>query len=558
MVHLSQRLFTNPYNHAAELLKRFEHRLDDPCYIVGNGPSVGSFTDFEDNAVFFRMNWFFLEEKPIFGRNVDAFFFSAQDEYLISHLETVIEENTYNIENILSPLKCLNVPQNWPKMFDHWTVLATNQAISRYMMSRPLPTQGFQALAFALLAGFKEIRLVGFDLYQGRDRRYAYNIPDDLRRSMKSKDVKAGYEQDHNLDIDLGFLDCLLNAYPYNRISLVSGADILKKTFEGRTATQVPQDKTVLTLSEGIDASLQHTEKAYVTFVDGDYYFGAWALARSLAEFSDKTLYVMHTTPTLARRFDAHPNIRTIQVSPLNNPNRRMDSERFKNTYTKLRVFECFQNYKKICFIDADTIVLNYIDDVFNVEGFGACPDWGLERNDKNFNSGLFVFSPSKSLCDKVMTGVSTVTSSDGGDQGMLNELITDWVPLHPKYNTLKRVRENYPLHFNLSNIHVLHYVGDKPWRMLESDAGYLDVESKWLEYLSIEELRELVETIRAGDLLKAPGRSLKPKESFRRIVAGLKKWGTMFKQDPQRAIMYIFRGSVVFWDLARKKEPRK
>ena len=60
-------------------------------------------------------------------------------------------------------------------------LIARNPVLGRFMMSRPLPTQGAQALATALELGFRDITLCGIDMYASYQARYGYAIPDEVR-----------------------------------------------------------------------------------------------------------------------------------------------------------------------------------------------------------------------------------------------------------------------------------------------------------------------------------------------------------------------------------------
>lgn len=534
-----------------EIAAYFSGKLDRPCYIIGNGPSADIEIDLPENALVFRMNWFFLENHKRFGRRVDGYFFSAQDDLLMQELERVVVSKDYEISKIFSPLNLKEVQTIWPKFVDHWAFLATNSTIARFLMSRPLPTQGLQVLATLLLAGFKDIRLVGIDFYENQHagRRYAYEVPKHLKFSMQKKDLKNGYESEHNLATDLRFLEGIRQEFSEACVQVISGSDKLIATFNRQ---QPPPSETKRPCSKLDISNLSH---AYVTYVDGDYYHGARALARSLSAVSDVPLYVMYSDPAIPSRLSHHQNIRFRKVEPVTNPNARLDHGRFKSVYTKLRVFEVFMEMERIVFIDADAIVLKPIEELFDCSGFSACPDWGVELRDHVFNSGVFSFQPSEALRQKVFDAIGITRSEDGGDQGLLNTVITGWNELPSGYNTLKRLREHHAELFNLDEVKILHFVGEKPWNRLDFEFDFADLDAIWLNFLNFEERAELVEFLRREHVSKRR-KKLKLSEAFIRIHRGLRKTLSEALDDPKATLSLFGRKVRVLWLLLIRKEP--
>ncbi len=68
-------------------------------------------------------------------------------------------------------------------------------------------------------------------------------------------------------------------------------------------------------------------------------------------------------------------------------------------TFTKIHAWRLSQ-YRKIVFLDADTLPLQNMDALFDRPSFSAAPDAGWPDC---FNSGVFVTEPSESVyCDLV------------------------------------------------------------------------------------------------------------------------------------------------------------
>ena len=113
-----------------------------------------------------RCNWFFLEERPLFGKVVDYYFQSVYNQGLINNLRSADIQLKYDIKRYCMPF-LLNEKEVGPDLnpvADHWAILATNSTLARFMMGRPLPTQGMQMIAFAAIMGFKKIYIAGIFL----------------------------------------------------------------------------------------------------------------------------------------------------------------------------------------------------------------------------------------------------------------------------------------------------------------------------------------------------------------------------------------------------------
>lgn len=99
---------------------------------------------------------------------------------------------------------------------------------------------------------------------------------------------------------------------------------------------------------------------------------------------------------------------------------------------TKLHIFRLTQ-YKKVIYLDADTLVLRSISHLFEVpEVFSAAPDIGWPDA---FNSGVMVVTPSEKTFEDLIKMMGETGSFDGGDQGLLNEYFTNWNRLSFTYN---------------------------------------------------------------------------------------------------------------------------
>lgn len=217
---------------------------------------------------------------------------------------------------------------------------------------------------------------------------------------------------------------------------------------------------------------------AYVTMIcGGDAYVpGVEALGRSLAETGTTAPRVAMVTPDVpdeARRRLAAGGWEVRDVAPIPNP--RPDGallfKRFGASFTKLRAFELI-DYERIVFLDADTIVLRNIDDLFDRPAIAAAPDFFMPDR---FNSGVMVIEPSLGLFARLRAKLADAPSYDGGDQGFLNWFWSDWWSM----SVAHRLPSGYNMHHFvfqfmlaheglreqcLAEVRVVHYTLQKPW----------------------------------------------------------------------------------------------
>jgi len=149
-------------------------------------------------------------------------------------------------------------------------------------------------------------------------------------------------------------------------------------------------------------------------------------------------------------------------------------------TFTKLHCWRLTQ-FTKAVFMDADTLVLVNIDDLFDREELSAVRDPGWPDC---FNSGVFVFVPSEATYTSLMHFAITTGSYDGGDQGLLNSFFANWGfsnmarHLPYVYNCCSVTFYSYlPALKQFANkVKVVHFIGaNKPWNKAASDGSTCD-----------------------------------------------------------------------------------
>jgi len=218
--------------------------------------------------------------------------------------------------------------------------------------------------------------------------------------------------------------------------------------------------------------------EAWVTLATNDEYsLGALVLAHSLKRCkTTKKIVVMVTSSIsdgiraeLSETFDAVINVDALDSKDAANL-ALLERPELGITFTKINCWKLTQ-YSKCVFLDADTLVVQNCDELFQREEFSAAPDPGWPDC---FNSGVFVFVPSHDTYENIMKHASTEGSFDGGDQGLLNSYFEDWAytdiqkHLPFLYNMVATATYSYlPAYKRFGkNVKIVHFIGaSKPWK---------------------------------------------------------------------------------------------
>ena len=167
------------------------------------------------------------------------------------------------------------------------------------------------------------------------------------------------------------------------------------------------------------------TSLAFCTLITSNTYLpGVTALAHSLKLTNTQVpIIVLYTPETVSNE-----SIRVLEyVFKITIPVSLIKSKHTKNlnllgrpeldvTYTKFHLWNPkIMQYDTIAYLDADTVVLKNIDDIFNYVDnevtFAASPDIGWPDC---FNSGVFVLKPNKVIFERLMDFSETEASFDG------------------------------------------------------------------------------------------------------------------------------------------------
>uniref|UniRef100_UPI0037E9C09A glycogenin-2 n=1 Tax=Semicossyphus pulcher TaxID=241346 RepID=UPI0037E9C09A len=217
--------------------------------------------------------------------------------------------------------------------------------------------------------------------------------------------------------------------------------------------------------------------EAFVTLATTDSYcIGASVVARSLRRHGTTRSIVVMVTPNISERsrlalqdvfdqvvlVDLMDSQDQINLALLGRPDLGI-------TFTKIHCWTLTQ-YSKCVFLDADTLVLCNVDDLFDRDELSAAPDPGWPDC---FNSGVFVFRPSLQTHAALLEHALQHGSFDGGDQGLLNSFFSSWMS--------EDISKHLPFIYNLSassvysyrpafqqfghNAKIVHFIGAmKPW----------------------------------------------------------------------------------------------
>jgi glycogenin glucosyltransferase len=226
-----------------------------------------------------------------------------------------------------------------------------------------------------------------------------------------------------------------------------------------------------------MSASCKVADEAFVTLATTDSYaIGALVLGHSLQAVGTSRQLVVLITNEVTQPFrtlleelfdvvtvvDVLNSNDTVNLALLTRPDLGV-------TFTKLHCWRLTQ-YSKCVFLDADTLVVQNIDELFDREEFSAAPDAGWPDC---FNSGVFVFRPSERTYSDLVQFSLTHGSFDGGDQGLLNLFFSDWSTADSSrrlpftYNIVSTTFYSYLPAFKQfgKNTKVLHFIGSvKPW----------------------------------------------------------------------------------------------
>ncbi|XP_022746201.1 galactinol synthase 2-like [Durio zibethinus] len=275
-------------------------------------------------------------------------------------------------------------------------------------------------------------------------------------------------------------------------------------------------------------------KRAYVTFLagNGDYVMGVVGLAKGLRKVKSKYPLVVATLPDVPedhRKILVDQGCIVKEIEPVYPPENQTQFAMayYVINYSKLRIWE-FVEYSKLIYLDGDILVFDNIDHLFDMEDgyFYAvmdcfcektwshtpqykigycqqCPDkvqWPSQLGPKPplyFNAGMFVYEPSLSVYDDLLSTLKVIAPTPFAEQDYLNIFFRDiYRPIPPIYNLVMAMLWRHPENIELEKAKVVHYcaAGSKPWRYTgkEENMDREDIKTlvtKWRDIYNDESL---------------------------------------------------------------------
>ena len=231
------------------------------------------------------------------------------------------------------------------------------------------------------------------------------------------------------------------------------------------------------------------SNRAFVTLAtNSDYVIGAAALIRSLRRTGTTAdLVVMYTDlpgDDLARLSVLGARLVQVDLLPTSDafnalhgrdrlhgaaPFTKGEKPPFHtplDNFAKLRLWQL--DYERVVFIDADAIVLQNIDRLFDYPEFSAAPNVYESLGDfHRLNSGVFTARPGAATFDAMLAHLDRPGQFwRRTDQTFLESYFPNWHGLPVFDNMLQYVWMNLPDLWRWQDIRILHFQYEKPWQM--------------------------------------------------------------------------------------------
>ncbi|KAG6446732.1 hypothetical protein O3G_MSEX004575 [Manduca sexta] len=242
------------------------------------------------------------------------------------------------------------------------------------------------------------------------------------------------------------------------------------------------------------------SNRSWVTLATNDSYgLGALVLAHSLRRAGSVYPAVVLITPSVTEAMRERLRAVFAEVVTVDVLDSRdaahlalLQRPELGITFTKIHCWNLTQ-YEKCVFLDADILVVQNCDELFEREELSAAPDVGWPDC---FNSGVFVFKPSAETFENLIKFAQERGSFDGGDQGLLNSFFSDWAHgdinkhLPFLYNVTSAAFYSYlpALKHYGQNLKIIHFIGAaKPWlQQFNWESRHVDAPEHLREFLQL------------------------------------------------------------------------
>lgn len=461
-----------------------------------------------DDVEVFRCGTFGSEDVSLFGSSVAGWF--VEDNVSMSEITKMKLRGEYRIDEILiDSSRSTRGTEEFHRIGlddvrDYAPLLVDAPETAAHFIRELRPSALSTMTAAVAAMGYSTIYILGAALGSITTQRPYISVR--KRRPTTGMSLSRRFDSWDHTNAEVALLADVATTYPDVKLRDVTVGNRMFPLLDAATTQpserrltptpKYPSGSTHLYTHLPVGSQGELLRCAYVTMCDSpDYLWGVRALANSLGRVSDVPLILM-----VPPGFDCGDitfemgNVRLYEVNSIRSPHQpKQHQSRFSNTYTKLEAFG-LTFLDRVAFIDADTVVLDATDELFEYEGFAAAPDFGLRLESHRFNSGVFVCSPSSELYMSIIDAIPDTPSYDGGDQGFLNVIMDDVTWLPHQFNTLRRALGRYPDVIRGDEARIVHFVGPKPWS-LNGEPEWSDLDGLWFAQLSErEKIRFIIE----------------------------------------------------------------
>ena len=218
---------------------------------------------------------------------------------------------------------------------------------------------------------------------------------------------------------------------------------------------------------------------AYSTFYASDEYFPALQVfLKTLADTEPAYPLIIGITDsidvaklevTVAALFSSPYRIELWK--PIKSPEHSKEHSRWSPNWTKLRLWQL--EFDRVLYVDADVLFLKNLDEVFShpiLNGFCGALDWGrwTPISSRKMNGGVILLRPSQAVFHTLLRASKHVSKyrSEEAEQGLLNYFFQkNECRLPYTLDAQKTLSVSEPSLWNIDDIFILHYTGEKPWR---------------------------------------------------------------------------------------------
>jgi hypothetical protein len=249
-------------------------------------------------------------------------------------------------------------------------------------------------------------------------------------------------------------------------------------------------DKVATAIDAAVEAWLADDSggRLLVTLATADFALGVTALVRSVRAVSDVPVLIL-------TQGDFSPDVEGTDIAYLKVPPLVRYGQEFPAgtqhlavALSKLWVFSLTRP-GRVAFLDADCLVLQPIDELFQGDGFAAAPDLFVHYDIRGFNSGVFAFTPSADTRRGLFRLLPALSAEDG-DQSVLNLFFRQWRQLPLGLNFL-RAHALLRAQAQDRALKIVHYTPSKPWRPAAAsprDPVLAPLDDLWTARLSPDE----------------------------------------------------------------------